>query len=185
MLGGLGGGSVAYYNNCVFESDMVNKTEWLVDYRFCHPSIWRLQVPVLYMFVMLLHVNFTNMCHVVIKLICYILLAMLQAVLCIKVVKTSSRPYYFFKVLLWSWSYGSWIYNYLCDQCLSPLTLWIRIPLRRSVLDTTLCDKVCHWLASGRWFSPGTLVSNTNKTDRYITEILLKVALNTLTFIIS
>jgi hypothetical protein len=23
----------------------------------------------------------------------------------------------------WSWSYGSWIHNYLCDQCLSPLTL--------------------------------------------------------------
>jgi hypothetical protein len=20
----------------------------------------------------------------------------------------------------WSWSYGSWIYNYLCNQCLSP-----------------------------------------------------------------
>jgi hypothetical protein len=29
------------------------------------------------------------------------------------------------------------------------------------------------------WFSPGTPVSSTNKTDRYyITEILLKVALN-------
>jgi len=24
---------------------------------------------------------------------------------------------------------GSWIYNYLCNQCLSPLTLWVRIPL--------------------------------------------------------
>ena len=23
---------------------------------------------------------------------------------------------------LWSWSYGSWIYNYLCNQCLSQLT---------------------------------------------------------------
>jgi hypothetical protein len=30
---------------------------------------------------------------------------------------------------LWLWSYGSWIYNYLCNQCLSPLKLWIRIPL--------------------------------------------------------
>ena len=28
-----------------------------------------------------------------------------------------------------SWSYGSWIYNYLCNQCLSPLTLWVWIPL--------------------------------------------------------
>jgi len=30
--------------------------------------------------------------------------------------------------LLWSWSYGSWIYNYLCNQCLSPLKLWVRTP---------------------------------------------------------
>jgi len=21
----------------------------------------------------------------------------------------------------WSWSHGSWIYNYLCNRCLSPL----------------------------------------------------------------
>jgi hypothetical protein len=34
----------------------------------------------------------------------------------------------------------------------------------------------------GRWFSLGTLVSSTNKTDRHdITEIVLKVTLNTLT----
>ena len=29
---------------------------------------------------------------------------------------------------------------------------------------TTLCDKVCQWLATGRWFSPGTLFSSTKKT---------------------
>ena len=23
----------------------------------------------------------------------------------------------------WSWSYGGWIYNYLCNQCLSPITI--------------------------------------------------------------
>ena len=28
----------------------------------------------------------------------------------------------------WSWLYGSWIYNYLCNQCLSPLKLWVRTP---------------------------------------------------------
>jgi len=27
-----------------------------------------------------------------------------------------------------SWSYGSWIYNYICNQCLSLLKLWVRIP---------------------------------------------------------
>jgi hypothetical protein len=40
------------------------------------------------------------------------------------------------------WSYGSWICNFLCNQFLSPLTLWGRTPLRWSVLDTTLCDKI-------------------------------------------
>ena len=28
-----------------------------------------------------------------------------------------------------------------------------------------LCDKVCQWLLADRWFSLGTLVSSTNKTD--------------------
>ena len=42
----------------------------------------------------------------------------------------------------WSWSYCSWIYNYLCNQCLSSLT-WVWTPLRWGVLNTTLCDKVC------------------------------------------
>jgi len=52
----------------------------------------------------------------------------------------------------------------------------------RGVLDTTLCDKVCQSLVLGGWFSPGTPVSSTNKTDLHdITEILLKVALNTIT----
>jgi hypothetical protein len=44
----------------------------------------------------------------------------------------------------------------------------------RDLLNTTLCDKVCQWLAAGWWFSPGTPTSSTNKTDRHnITEILL------------
>ena len=79
------------------------------------------------------------------------------------------------------WSYGSWIYNYLCNQCLSPLRLWVRTPFRRGVLDTTLGDKVCQLLTTGQWFSPRTLVSSTNKTDRHdITNILLKLALSTI-----
>jgi hypothetical protein len=42
--------------------------------------------------------------------------------------------------------------------------------------------KVCQWFAEGRWFSLGTPVSSTNKTDRHdITKILLKVAWNTIT----
>jgi hypothetical protein len=82
----------------------------------------------------------------------------------------------------WSWSYGSWIYNYLRNQCISPQTLKVRITIRWCVLDTTLCNKVCQWLAADRWFSPGTPVYSTNKTVRRdIKEILLNVALNTIT----
>jgi len=79
----------------------------------------------------------------------------------------------------WPWSYGSLIYNYPCNQCLSPLMLWVRISIRARC--TTLCHIVYQRLATGRWFSPGPPVSSTNKTDSHdITEILLKVALNTI-----
>ena len=89
--------------------------------------------------------------------------------------------YVFYAGPLWSWSYGSWIYSYLCKQCLSPLPLWVWIIIRRGVLDITWCDKICQWSATDPWFSLGTLVSSTNKTDRNnIAEILLKVALNTI-----
>ena len=54
--------------------------------------------------------------------------------------------------------------------------LWVGISIRARC--TTLCDKVCQWLATGQWFSP---VSSTNKTDHHdITEMLLKMALNTI-----
>jgi hypothetical protein len=66
---------------------------------------------------------------------------------------------------------------YLCNQCLSPLMLWVRISIRARC--TTLCDKACQSLGAGSWFSQNPPVSSTNKTDRHdITEILLKVALN-------
>ena len=77
----------------------------------------------------------------------------------------------------WSWSYGSWIYNYLCNRSLSILMLWVWLPLRQRC--TTLTDKVCQWLAAGRWSSPSPPVFSMYKNDRRdITEILLKVALS-------
>ena len=76
--------------------------------------------------------------------------------------------------------------NYLCNQCLSLLTLWVRFPLRRGGIDTTLklygksLSVTCDWLVV--IFSPCTLVSSTSKTDCHdITDILLKVALSTIT----
>ena len=53
------------------------------------------------------------------------------------------------------------------------LMLWVQISIRARC--TALCDKVS---CAGRWFPP---VSFTNKIDHhYITEILLKMALNTI-----
>ena len=70
-------------------------------------------------------------------------------------------------------TWSAWLCVYMSNDLLICL-------LRRGVLDTTLCDKVCQWLAAGQWFSLGTPVSSTNKTDRHdITEILLKEPLNT------
>ena len=80
---------------------------------------------------------------------------------------------------LWTWSYGNCIYNYLCNQCLSPEMLWVRISIRTRC--TTFCDHVCQWLATGRWVSLGPPVSSINKADRQdIIEMLLKMALSTI-----
>jgi len=67
----------------------------------------------------------------------------------------------------------------ICNQFLSPQKFeslsW------RGVLDTAICDKNCQSCVAYRWFSSGTPASSTNKTDRHdITEILLKVTLNTI-----
>jgi len=34
---------------------------------------------------------------------------------------TTIKSFLLYKGPSWSWSYGSWIYNYLCNQCISPL----------------------------------------------------------------
>ena len=71
-----------------------------------------------------------------------------------------------------NWECISWlVMNVRCIDL-----VMVKIPLRRGELGTTLCAKVCQWLAAGQ-FSPGILVSSTNKTDHdNITVILLKVA---------
>ena len=42
--------------------------------------------------------------------------------------------------------------------------------------STTICDKVCQLLVTGRWFSPGPPASSTNITHHHdIAEILLNI----------
>ena len=92
---------------------------------------------------------------------------------------SATLKHYYYVIYPVDKSYGSWIYSYLCNQCLSPLMLWVWISIRARC--TALCDKVCQWLATSWWFSLGPLVSSNNNTDRHdITEILLKVALDTI-----
>ena len=75
-----------------------------------------------------------------------------------------------------SWSYGSWIYNYLCNRAYHHLSCEFEPHSWRGLLDKTLCDKVCQWLATGLWISLGTPISAT----KVVAEILLKVVLITM-----
>jgi hypothetical protein len=43
-----------------------------------------------------------------------------------------------------SWLYGSWIYNYLCNQCLSPLKLWVRTPFMVSCTQYNIMSDLWH-----------------------------------------
>ena len=64
----------------------------------------------------------------------------------------------------WLWSYGSWIDNDLCNQCLSPLMLWVHSGELYSIQH----HLIFFWALK---FPPRII------TDRHdIAEILLKVA---------
>ena len=80
----------------------------------------------------------------------------------------------------WSWSYDSWIYNYLCNQCLSPLKLWVRTPLRRGVLNKHYVIKFVSDLRQvGSFFRVLRFPPPINWPPRYNWN-MLKVALNTI-----
>ena len=78
-----------------------------------------------------------------------------------------------------------WIYNYLCNQCLSRLKFVSSFPAHSEMYSIQhYMINVCQWLATCRWISLSsrTQVFFTNKTDYHdITEILLKVVLNIIT----
>jgi hypothetical protein len=60
-----------------------------------------------------------------------------------------------------------------------PLQMWLVVIYLTS--EVNILMNMCLYKYMCRWFSPGTLVSSTNKTDHHdITDILLKVALNTI-----
>jgi hypothetical protein len=54
----------------------------------------------------------------------------------------------------WPWSYDSWIYNYICNQCLSPLTLWVPTPLSLWCL-TPQCQQYFSYFVAVRFIGEG------------------------------
>ena len=89
-------------------------------------------------------------------------------------------------LLVYCWT--AYTAELLLNQSIGGLQLPMQsVPITTDVVSSNLDQgevyniKVCQWLATGRWFSPDPPVSSTNKTDRHnITEILLKVVLNTI-----
>jgi hypothetical protein len=65
----------------------------------------------------------------------------------------------------WLWSYGSWIYNYLCNQCLSPLKLWVWTPFMAR----------CTWY-NGKLYSLRVMSCEVNIT--YYKRTLLRTSAN-------
>jgi hypothetical protein len=89
--------------------------------------------------------------------------------------------YYNFKTGILTYFLKAFEFHLHAISAYHHITLWVWIALKRGVLDTKLCDEVCQLLVVVRWFSPGTPVSSTSKSDLHdITKILLKVALNTI-----
>ena len=68
-----------------------------------------------------------------------------------------------------------WIYNYLYNECPSPLTF--QSCSLKGVLDPTLYDKVLSDLRQVNGFSSGTPISSTNKTDHHETTNMIKAKL--------
>jgi hypothetical protein len=78
----------------------------------------------------------------------------------------------------WSLSYGSCIYNYMYNQCLSALNLWVRIQLMAVCTRWYSVSVTCYRSVVFFWYS-GFLTNKSNLYD--ISEILLKMTLNTIT----
>jgi hypothetical protein len=88
----------------------------------------------------------------------------------------------FLRGLSWSSSYGTWIYNYLCNQCLSSLTLCVQA--RCTIIQHYVIKFVSDLRQVGGFLRVLRFPLDTNignKTDRHdITEILLNVALSSI-----
>ena len=60
----------------------------------------------------------------------------------------------FTKGTSWSWSYGRLIYNYICNHCLSPLKLWVRIAIMARFTRYNIMWQSLSVTYDRSWFSP-------------------------------
>jgi hypothetical protein len=83
----------------------------------------------------------------------------------------------------WSWSYGSWIYSFLCNQCLSSLKLLVRIPrmTKCTGYNFYVIKFVGYLRQVGGFLREIRLPPPIKLTDTILTDTLLKVVLNTIT----
>ena len=81
----------------------------------------------------------------------------------------------------WSWSYCRLIYNYICNHCLSPLKLWVRIAIMGMLTRYNTMWQICQWLTTDCGFLRLFRLMPDKTVRQNIAEILLKVALNAIT----
>ena len=102
----------------------------------------------------------------------------------IKFVSNLIRDQVFQSLDTWSslsvtWYVIKFVSHLMHDQVCQSLDTWSSLSVTWYMIKFVshlIRDQVCQSLVTGWWFSLGTLVSSTNKTDRHdITEILLKV----------
>ena len=94
------------------------------------------------------------------------------------------RNFHWLTLLLWQVDWTIYLYSFLklYDIVLYSVYPSVLFPTIYGVSTIQHYAIVCQWLASGQWFFQGILVSFTKKNDCHdITEILLKVVLNTIT----
>ena len=145
---------------------------------YSYPSFWQSHVLVINMWT---YWNQTWMKPCLMGLLLLLLLLIIIIILllvlfvCLMVFNTTFNNFFPFNIGLYDNFH--YLYPCTCFSCLLAVSLYLFIHVYYqypctclyivessnpvNVLDTTLCDTVCQWLATGRWFSPSPPVSVT------------------------
>jgi hypothetical protein len=144
---------------------------WIYNYlwltlgiRYVSKNVPMLKFPTYYSFHQLFLKQYIGAMYIGLGLWCWMLLSTILQLY---------RGGQFYKLLgaSWSWSYGtcSWIYNYICNQNLSPLKLWVRSPFmvmctRYNIIWSSISQTLSH---NGQLY----ISKQTDMLKLYIAEI--------------